>query len=56
MNRMKLLVLEDVSAEEAQNLSDMLQGDENLSAFFEDPYLDEVLEPAFEEEVWVTYH
>lgn len=56
MNRIKYFILEDVPAEAGQQICDLLHGDEDLSAFFEDPYLDEVLEPAFEYDIWVTYH
>jgi len=56
MNRHKFLILEDVSIEASYRLTDLLHGDEDMSAFFEDPYLEELMEVLNESESPETYH
>jgi len=50
MDRFKLLLPEDMQPEVNERLTDLLFGNDDLSAFFEDPYLDSILAGTTEEE------
>lgn len=56
MNGFKLLFSDDIQPEITQRVVDLILGNEDLSAFFEDPYLDSILTQAVNDESCATAH